>query len=147
MPTVYDDPTVAATTESGGFRTAIHARGHRLVADEPAAMGGTEAGPTPYDLLAAALAACTTMTLTTYAGRKGWPLRSATARVAHDRIHAEDCRACETTVGKIDRLTREIVLDGELDAAQRARLLEIADRCPVHRTLHAEMHVETRLAA
>ncbi|NNF57264.1 MAG: OsmC family protein [Rhodothermaceae bacterium] len=142
----YDDPTVTVTTEAEGFRTTIHARGHALVADEPQSVGGTEEGPTPYDLLAAALGACTTMTIRMYAERKGWPLERVTARVSHDRVHADDCAACETEGGQIDRLSRVLSFKGDLDAEQHARLLEIADKCPVHRTLHAEIHVETTLA-
>ena len=144
--TAYDDPTVTVTTQAGGFRTTVHARGHNLVVDEPKSVGGTEEGPTPYDLLGAALGACTTMTIKMYAERKGWPLERVTARVSHDRVHADDCAACETQAGQIDRLTRVLSFEGDLDAEQHAKLLEIADKCPVHRTLHAEIHVETTLA-
>src|SRR5690606_1641635 len=147
MPSLYDDPTVTAVTGASGFRTEIRTRGFTLTADEPPELGGTEAGPTPYALLAAALAACTGMTLRMYATRKGWPLEGVTVHVAHDRIHAADCATCETEEGHIDRLTRRIEVAGPLDDAQRARLLHIADRCPVHRTLHSEVHVLTELVS
>ena len=136
---------VVAQTRAGGFRTDINAGGHGLVADEPASVGGTEAGPTPYDLLSASLAACTSMTLQMYARHKKIDLEAATVSVAHDRIHADDCADCETTGNaKLDRFTRTVRLAGNLTQEQRGRMLEIADRCPVHRTLHAEVVVETR---
>jgi len=141
-----DDGAVTASTERGGLRTELQAAGHGLIADEPASAGGTGAGPSPYDYLAAALGACTTMTLRMYADQKGWPLEAATARVRHAKIHARDCESCETQQGRVDRLDREIELEGELTAEQRERLLEIADKCPVHRTLHSEIVVETHLS-
>ncbi len=137
---------VVARTPAGGFRTDLVASGHRLVADEPESYGGTNLGPTPYDLLGAALASCTTMTLQMYARHKKLDLDVATARVTHDKVHAGDCEDCESRDGKIDEFRRELVLEGELSAAERERLLEIADRCPVHRTLHGEIRVRTRLA-
>ena len=140
------DFDTAARTLAGGFRTDVIASGHALVADEPASAGGTDAGPSPYDLLAAALASCTSMTLKMYAAHKKIGLESATIRVRHDRIHARDCEDCETTEGRIDRFEREIVLTGDLTDEQRERMLEIADRCPVHRTLHAEVKVRSALA-
>ncbi|MDX1418705.1 MAG: alpha/beta fold hydrolase [Rubricoccaceae bacterium] len=141
-PSLYEDPTVTAVT-GDGFRTALLARGFALVADEPSSVGGTESGPTPYDYLSAALAACTSMTLRMYADRKGWPLETVTVRVAHARVHAQDCATCETEEGHVDQLTRQVEVTGALDPEQRARLIEIADRCPVHRTLHGEVHVQT----
>jgi putative redox protein len=146
MPSLYDDPTVIAVN-TGGLRTDVHARGFALVTDEPESVGGTEAGPTPYDLLAAALASCTAMTLRMYADRKDWPLERVTVHVAHARIHAADCADCETKEGRLDRLTRRVEVEGPLSDAQRARLLEIADKCPVHRTIHAEIHVLTELVS
>ncbi|MEX2541411.1 MAG: bifunctional alpha/beta hydrolase/OsmC family protein [Trueperaceae bacterium] len=131
------DNRVMARTERG-LRTEILADGFGLVADEPASLGGTETGPTPYDLLASALGACTTMTLRMYADRKGWPLLAAQVRVKHSKVHAEDSAEDSqgtTLGGKMDRFERELELLGALDDAQRARLLEIANRCPVHRTL------------
>jgi putative redox protein len=117
----------------------------RLRSDEPLDQGGTGLGPTPYGLLCAALGACTSMTLRMYARSKGWPLEEVIVRVRHDKIYAKDCAECETREGRIDRIEREISLFGELDEAQRERLLEIADKCPVHRTLTREMRIVTRL--
>ncbi len=128
-----------------GFRTEIVSGKHRLVADEPIAMGGSDTGPNPYDLLTAALGACTCMTLRMFADRKGWPLESVTARLEHRKIHAEDCRDCETKEGKIDVIDIEVDPTGNLSAEQRQRLLEISGRCPVHRTLHSELSIRSRL--
>jgi uncharacterized OsmC-like protein/fermentation-respiration switch protein FrsA (DUF1100 family) len=140
------DNRVAVRTAAGAFRTEILARGHSLIADEPAAVGGENLGPTPYDLLAAALGACTTMTLRMYADRKKWPLEEAVVRLEHSRIHAEDEEQIEDGDARLDRLDRELTLVGPLDDEQRARLLEIADRCPVHRTLDAGVRIATELA-
>ncbi|MEP0546154.1 MAG: OsmC family protein [Rhodothermales bacterium] len=140
------DHRVTVHTPAAGFRTGVAIRQHTLVADEPIAVGGTDEGPTPYDLLGAALGTCTAMTLRMYADRKEWPLEGITVHVEHDRLHAQDCAACETKEGKIDRLRRTITLDGALDDAQRTRLLAIADRCPVHRTLESEIVIATELA-
>jgi putative redox protein len=128
-----------------GLRTEMEAGGHELVADEPTSLGGTDAGPNPYDYLLAALGGCTAMTLRMYADRKGWPLESVTVRLSQDRIHATDCEECETKEGRIDRIGREIELAGPLEEKQRRRLLEIADMCPVHRTLESEVLVENSL--
>ena len=138
-----EDGGVTATTGAGGFRTAITAQGHRLVADEPHNVGGTDAGPSPYGLLGAALAGCTSMTLQMYARRKGIGLDTATVTVSHEKIHAEDCEHCTSDTGKIDRFERYVNLTGELSAAERQRLLEIADLCPVHRTLTGEVEIRT----
>ncbi|HSJ64267.1 MAG TPA: alpha/beta fold hydrolase [Gemmatimonadaceae bacterium] len=138
-----DNRVVARTGE--GYRTAILASGHALIADEPVAVGGSELGPTPYDLLAAALGACTSMTLQMYARRKQWPLDEAIVRLRHSKIHALDERNCESGAAKMDRLDRTVELVGDLTADQRARLLEIANKCPVHRTLEAGVVVETEL--
>jgi len=129
-----------------GFVTEIIANGHPLVADEPIAVGGTNTGPSPYDLLVAGLGACTAMTLRMYADHKELPLESVTVTLAHEKIHAADCQTCETEEGKIDRIERVIEMDGDLTDEQRQRLLEIANRCPVHRTLHSEVEMVTRLA-
>jgi len=137
--------SVVASTLEVGFRTDIVAGKHRLVADEPAGVGGSDAGPSPYDLLSAALASCTTMTLQMYAKHKKIELRSANVSVSHGKVHAEDCVDCERSSGKIDEFKRVLILDGELTDAQRQRMLEIAERCPVHKTLHNEIKVRTTL--
>jgi len=141
------DNRVTVRTGKEGFYTELFANGHPLVADEPTAYGGTDLGPSPYEYLLSALGACTTMTVQMYARRKKWPLESAVVRLKHEKIHAEDCQSCAEKEGKIDRFEREIELQGELSADQRQRLLEIAERCPVHRTLHATVEVVTQLKA
>jgi uncharacterized OsmC-like protein/fermentation-respiration switch protein FrsA (DUF1100 family) len=142
LEALRQDNRVAVRTATGGFRTEILARGHSLIADEPAAVGGENLGPTPYDLLAAALGACTTMTLRMYADRKKWPLEEAVVQVTHARIHAEDEERIDAADARLDRLGRELTLVGPLTDEQRARLLEIADRCPVHRTLSAGVRID-----
>ena len=141
---VLEDNRVVASTGEG-YRTAILASGHSLIADEPVAVGGTELGPTPYDLLAAALGACTAMTLQMYARRKGWPLEEAIVRLRHSKVHAIDEERCENQEAKMDQLDRTLELVGELTGEQRTRLLEIANKCPVHRTLEAGVVVTTEL--
>lgn len=138
--------TVVARTDAGGFETDIQLGPHRITADEPESVGGSNLGPTPYDLLSASLAACTTMTLQMYAKHKQLDLQSVTVTVTHDKIHAKDCADCETTGGRIDEFHRVLALEGKLTDAQQQRMLEIADRCPVHRTLHGEIKVRTELA-
>jgi uncharacterized OsmC-like protein len=132
-------------TSGSGLMQDIRIGRHQLWSDEPIAVGGTDQGPSPYELLAAAIGACTSMTLRMYAQRKGWPLQRVITTLRHDKIHAQDCADCETKEGRIDRVEREITLEGPLDEAQKKRLLEIAERCPVHRTLSGEVHVVTRL--
>ena len=139
------DPHVTARIGRSGFRTEIMANGLSLVADEPLAVGGTNAGPTPYDYLSAALGACTAMTLRMYADRKKWPLEEALVHLSHAKVHAADCQSCESKEGRVDRIEREVTLVGELDETQQQRLLEIAARCPVHRTLTSEIIIDTRL--
>jgi putative redox protein len=128
-----------------GFAQEVLAGRHRLAADEPEALGGTDTGPTPYGLLLASLGACTSMTLRMYADRKGWPLEAVTVRLRHDKVHAKDCADCELKEGHIDEIQRVVRVDGPLDDEQRRRLLEIANKCPVHRTLEGEIKVRTRL--
>src|SRR6476619_2276149 len=126
-------PAQVIVSSEAGLTQEIVAGNHRLLPDEPAPIG-TDRGPGPYDLLLAALGACTSMTLRLYAERKSLPLDKATVRLSHTRIHAADCADCETKEGMIDHIERAITLDGALNDEQRARLLEIADKCPVHRT-------------
>jgi len=130
----------------GKFAQDVLAGRHRLRADEPESMGGMDSGPSPYELLAAALGACTAMTIRLYAEHKNLPLERVTVDLAHDKVHAIDCAECETREGRIDRIERVITLEGDLDQGQRAKLLEIANKCPVHRTLHSEVFIPTRLA-
>jgi uncharacterized OsmC-like protein len=128
-----------------GLATTIEAGGHSMLADESVAVGGTASGPSPYDHFLAALGSCTAMTLRMYANRKTWPLEGVVVTLRHSRIYAADCADCEKKTGKIDVIEREIELLGPLDGEQRARLLEIADHCPVHRTLTGQIKVRTRL--
>lgn len=131
--------------DATGLAQEVAVSRHRLTADEPVADGGSDSGPTPYDLLLSALGACTSMTLSLYAKRKRWPLESVTVRLRHSKIHALDCEECETKGGRLDRIESDIELHGPLSEEQRTRLLEIAGKCPVHRTLTSEIHITTRL--
>jgi len=126
------------------LRTEVVANGYTLLADEPIGFGGTNSGPTPYDYLLAALGSCTAMTLRLYADRKKWPLKSVAVRLQHEKVYRRDCEECHTKDRKIDRISLELELGGPLGESQRRRLLEIAERCPVHRTLRSEV-VETSL--
>lgn len=137
--------SVVVRGAASGFGQDVVVGEHRLRADEPVAAGGGDTGPSPYDYLLVALGSCTSMTLAMYARRKQWPLEAVEVRLRHSRIHAADCAECETKEGRLDRIERDIVLSGPLDGEQRARLLEIADRCPVHRTLTAEIDIRSRL--
>lgn len=137
-------PRVIVRGGGAGFAQEIEIGPHRLKGDEPLAFGGTDTGPSPYDFLLAALGTCTSMTISLYAQRNGWPLDSVTVLLHHSKIHAIDCAECETKVGKIDRIEREIQLTGALTTEQRAKLMEIADKCPVHRTLTSEINIRTR---
>lgn len=137
-------PTQVVVSSESGLAQEIVAGDHRFRADEPVPIG-TDTGPSPYDLLLAALGSCTSMTLRMYAQRKGWDLKRVTVRLAHSRIYAEDCVGCETKRGFLYHIDREIELTGTLDEEQRHRLLEIAERCPVHRTLKSEIDIRTSL--
>lgn len=137
------DGVIVTESDALPFGQRISVGGHDLAADEPAAIGGADSGPTPYDLLLAGLGACTSITVRMYAERKGWPLRLVTVRLRHRRIHASDCTGCETQTGRLDHIERELQFEGELTGEQRTRLLDIAERCPVHRTLHSEVLVST----
>ncbi|GIX16796.1 MAG: osmotically inducible protein C [Rhodothalassiaceae bacterium] len=146
-PFVEDGTHVlVAEAHTGRYQEVISAKGHRMLADEPEEVGGLNHGPDPYGLLLSALGACTAMTLRMYAERKDWPLEHVAVRLGHRKVHAADCADCETKDGMIDEITREIAIEGALDDGQRARLLEIANRCPVHRTLTGEVRVRTSLA-
>jgi putative redox protein len=133
------------TRTEDAYRTEVTAGRHALVADEPESVGGTDAGPTPYDFLLTALGSCTGMTLRMYADRKDWPLEEARVHLSHEKVHATDCDHCDVEDGKIDRIRRQIELTGDLTPEQRERLLEIANKCPVHRTLHSEIDVQSAL--
>src|SRR6185312_3006085 len=130
----------------GKFQQSVTIGPHHFVADEPVAAGGLDTGPSPYEWLLAGLGACTAMTLRLYADHKALPLDHVSVRLMHSKIHATDCAECETKEGMLDRIDRTITLEGQLDEAQRARLIEIADRCPVHRTLTSEIEIRTTLA-
>jgi len=144
-PELSDDSgkVVVRETRAGRFQQEVTAGRHRFLADEPVEVGGQDSGPGPYDLLLAALGACTAMTLRLYAERKALPLDRVVVRLSQAKIHAVDCEACETREGMIDRIERAITLSGKLDEEQRRRLLEIADKCPVHRTLTSEVEIRT----
>ena len=129
----------------GKFSLEIAAGPHRLVADEPHEVGGDDTGPRPHEFVLAGLGACTAMTLRLYADRKGMPLKHVSVRLTHRKIDAKNCPDCVTTEGQVEEMTREIVLTGDLDDEARRRLLEIADKCPVHRTLTGEIKIRTSL--
>ena len=138
---------VVHETGRGRFQQEAVFGSHRLIADEPAGVGGLGSGFGPYELLLASLGACTAMTLRLYADQKHWPLQGAQVRLRHSRIHAEDCAECETKAGMLDRIDRVIALEGDLTGEQRSRLMEIADKCPAHRTLKSEIDIRTVAAA
>jgi len=131
--------------DAAGFAQEVVAGSHRIASDEPREAGGSDTGPSPYDLLLAALGSCTSMTVAMYARRKGWPLREVTVRLRHSRIHADDCADCETKEGMLDRIERDVQFIGALTTEQRDKLLEISNKCPVHRTLSSEIDIQTRL--
>jgi uncharacterized OsmC-like protein len=130
--------------DASGFAQEISVGSHRLTSDEPIEFGGKDTGPSPYDLLLAALGSCTSMTVAWYARSKKWPLERVTVNLRHSKIHAADCRDCETKEGRIDRIEREIHLVGKLNPEQQKKLIEIADKCPVHRTLRSEIDIQTK---
>jgi len=137
---------VVRETRNGKFQQTIAVGPHRMLADEPVAAGGEDTGPGPYDLVLAGLGACTSMTMRLYADRKSLPLERVTVTLKHSKIHAEDCAECETRVGMLDQIERVIAIEGALDAEARRKLMEIADKCPVHRTLTSEIRIVTQAA-
>ena len=136
---------VVVTETGGGYSQQIEAGNQVFAADEPVRSGGTDTGPDPYALLLAALGACTSMTIRMYAARKQWPLEGVTVRLSHDRDYPKDCENCEKPDARIERITRDIALKGLLAEEQKKRLLEIANLCPVHRTLTGEKEIVSRL--
>lgn len=140
-----DKGQVEVVTYESGYFSDIYTNNHHLIADEPESLGGTDMGPTPYDLLLSSLGTCTNITLRMYADRKKIPLSKILTTLNHEKIHLEDCKDCEESTGKADLINREIKLEGELSESQIKRLLEIADKCPVHKTLDSEIRIETKL--
>jgi putative redox protein len=141
--------TVEATvqeTGAGKFNQEVIVGTHHLQADEPVANGGNDKGPSPYDFLLAALGTCTSMTLRMYADMKKIPLTKVIVHLTYDKIHATDCTNCENDNARIDHIDRKIELQGDLSAEQRAKLLEIANKCPVHRTLTSKISITTELS-
>lgn len=139
------DKVVVRDTGLGGFQQAMALDRHIMLADEPKSVGGMDTGPDPYELLLGALGACTSMTMRMYAKRKGWAFDDLSVTLAHEKVHATDCADCETVDGKVDQITREIrVVAPDLTEEQTAKLFEMADKCPVHRTLHSEVKIRTR---
>lgn len=136
---------VASLDHDDDFTTVMKVGNHTIVADEPVDFGGKDYGPSPYEFVSAGLSACTAMTLQMYAKRKGWMINNVEVHTSYDKSHAEDCANCETDSAKIDTFHREIKLTGDLDDKQKAKLLQIADKCPVHKTLHSETQVITKL--
>jgi uncharacterized OsmC-like protein len=143
-PTDKDIAHIGVHGDADSFKQEIIAGKHRLVADEPASVGGSDAGPDPYDYLLTALGVCTSMTIGFYARRNHLPLQNITVSLWHSRIHTKDCEECETKEGMVDRIDVEVELTGSLSAEQHAKLMEIAAKCPVHRTLTSEVNIRTR---
>lgn len=145
IPAPQSNHQVVAQLGEKGYTTYIRSGNHSFIADEPVSFGGNDYGPSPYDLLSAALASCTSMTLQMYARRKKWPLEKVETHVNHSKAHAKDCEDCESNAAKIDTFQRDITLTGKLDEKQKKRLLEIADKCPVHKTLHSDVEIINNL--
>jgi len=144
-PALEHGEVLVEETGAGKYTNTVRTDAHTIVMDEPTSVGGLDSGMNPYDVLLAALGGCTSMTLRMYAERKGLPLDKVAVRLTHEKIHARDCDDCESTEGKVDLIDRELEITGDLDPVQRQRLLEIADMCPVHRTLESESRIVTKL--
>lgn len=145
QPAPEIDDAVSARIGQRPYCTQLRTGEHTWESDEPRSLGGGDLGPTPYDLLLSALGSCTAITLRMYANRKNWSLKEASVKLRHEKFHASDCETCRTQTGKVDRIIREVTLEGELTEEQRTRLQEIADRCPVHQTLTGEVEIQTIL--
>jgi putative redox protein len=141
-----DNDTIVIERGDGKFTQTIETSGHNLIADEPESYGGNNRGPSPYDLLLSALGACTSMTLRIYAEHKKIDLEQVAVKLSHSRIHAEDCADCETKNGQVDLIEKEIEVKGSFDEATRQKLLQIADKCPVHKTLTHEIKIRSKLS-
>ena len=144
-PLPHGEVRVREAGDNAPYGQEILAGIDRWSADEPSELGGHDGGPNPYDMLLAALGACTSMTLRMYAQRKEWPLERVTVTLRHNKIYAKDCAECHSTTGRVDVIERDIAIEGSLDDEQRAKLMEIANRCPVHQTLTSETLVHDRL--
>ena len=138
------EPHVIVHGDAKGFAQKIDVGVHHLEADEPVSYGGTDSAPTPYDFILAALGSCTSMTIGLYARKRSWPVEKITVSLWHSKIHAMDCDDCETKEGRIDRIEMEIHIDGTLTDEQRAKLMEVAGKCPIHQTLTHEINIKTR---
>ena len=140
------DPHVIVRGDAKGFAQSVQIGSFQITADEPVSYGGTDTGPSPYDLILAALGSCTSMTIGLYARKRSWPVQKITVSLWHSKIHAKDCDDCETKEGRIDRIEMEVHLDGALTDEQRAKLMEVAGKCPVHQTLTSEINIKTKAA-
>ena len=138
------EPHAIVRGDAKGFVQSVQIGSHQITPDEPVSYGGTDKGPSPYDLILAALGSCTSMTIGLYARKRGWPVDKITVSLWHTKIHAHDCDDCETKEGRIDRIEMEIHLDGPLTDEQRAKLMEVANKCPVHQTLTSEINIKAR---
>jgi len=145
VPEGITSAAVIVWGEGGTFAQQIAAGRHRLKGDEPDSVGGSDTGPSPYDFLLAALGSCTSMTVAMYARKRNWPLELVTVWLRHSKIYAADCAQCESKEGMLDRIERDVRFEGSLTAEQRSRLLEIANKCPMHRALTSEINIRTQL--
>jgi putative redox protein len=145
IPDGVTSADVMVSGEGSMFEQQIAVGPHRLKSDEPKSVGGSDTGPSPYDFLLAALGSCTSMTVGMYARKKNWPLERVTVWLRHSKIYGADCSECETKEGMLDRIERDVRFEGPLTAEQHSRLLEIANKCPMHRTLTSGINIRTRL--